>query len=52
MKEELKCTTMVNGAQYVIMDGMIVTPAWCAHNWDLDHQQYQDSLYQEQAEYF
>ena len=52
MKGELKCITMVNGAQYVVMDGMIVILAWCVHNWDLNYQKEQENLDLEQAEYF
>ena len=52
MKEELKYTTMVNGAQFAAMDGMIVILVWCVHSWDLYHQQYQIHLNMELEEYF
>ena len=41
MKVEWRCTTMVDGVQYVMMDGVVLMLAWCVDNWDLDHQEQQ-----------
>ena len=30
---------MVDGAQCVMMDGIILMLVWCVDNWDLDHQE-------------
>ena len=39
MRVEWRCTTMVNGVQCVITDGMILMLVWYVDNWDLDHQE-------------
>ena len=39
MVEELKYILMVDGIQFVMMDGMILMLVWCVDNWDLDHQE-------------
>ena len=38
MRVELRCTTMVNGVQCVMMDGMILMLLWYVDNWDFIHQ--------------
>ena len=39
VKVELRCTTEVDGVQYVMMGGMMYMLAWYVCNWDLDHQE-------------
>ena len=34
---ELKCAEMMNGVQFVMMDGATLMPEWSADNWDLKH---------------
>ena len=34
-----RCTTMANGVQFVIMDGIMLMLEWCVSNLDLDHQE-------------
>ena len=36
---EWRCTTMVNGVQCVMMDGIILMLLWYVDNWDFIHQQ-------------
>ena len=34
---EWSYTIMVNGVEYVVMDGIMLMLMWCVDNWDLDH---------------
>ena len=40
MRVEWRYTTMVNGVQYVMMDGTVLMLVLCVDNWDLDHLEY------------
>ena len=39
LKVDWRYITMVDGVQYVMMDGMINMLVWYVHNWDLDLQE-------------